>query len=310
MAGTEVSRQFRIGPAPHDKGPCVYLDYDQIELDAAYDQAAYAPQREQIIERLTALSDAARERLGAPERLRYGPSAAEYLDLYRAAPASAPVFIFVHGGAWKSSDPHRNAFAAELFVNAGIHFALLEFVDIAGAGGALPAMAAGVCSGIEWLRSHAASLGIDQQRMFLGGHSSGAHLASAALATGLHDRGLPDRTVKGALLCSGIYDLEPVRLSKRSSYVAFDEPTVDRLSALRYVERFTMPLVIAYGTEETPEFQRQGRVFFEALSAAGKPARSIVATGYNHFDIIESLGNPYGLLGRAALDLVTNAPSD
>jgi hypothetical protein len=32
-----------------EKGPPVYLDYDQAALDAAYDQAAYAPNREQLI---------------------------------------------------------------------------------------------------------------------------------------------------------------------------------------------------------------------------------------------------------------------
>ena len=299
--------RYRVGPPAHEKGPIVYLDYDQIELDAAYDQAVYAPQREQIIARLGALSDAARERLGAPERFFYGSTEVEYLDLYRAKAERAPLFVFVHGGAWKMSDPHRHAFAAELFTQAGIHYALLEFVDVERAGGALTAMAGQICNGIAWIRDHAEQLGADAQRIFVGGHSSGAHLAGAVLAKGMHDHGLPPDTIKGALLCSGMYDLEPVRLSKRSSYVRFDDATVDELSALRHVANISMPIVLVYGTEETPEFKRQSRVFFDALSIAGKPARLIVAKGYNHFDIVESLGNPYGLLGRAALELVTRS---
>jgi arylformamidase len=40
------------------------------------------------------------------------------------------------------------------------------------------------------------------------------------------------------------------------------------------------------------------------VSAAGKPVELIVAEGYNHFEIFETLANPYGVLGRAALQLM------
>jgi arylformamidase len=55
------------------------------------------------------------------------------------------------------------------------------------------------------------------------------------------------------------------------------------------------------GTLETPEFQRQNREFAAAAKAPGKAADLIVLNGYNHFEVAESLGNPYGLLGRAVL---------
>jgi arylformamidase len=60
-------------------------------------------------------------------------------------------------------------------------------------------------------------------------------------------------------------------------------------------------IIVAYGTLETPEFQRQNREFAAAVKAAGKPVTLLVGEGYNHFEIQETLGNPYGVLGRAAL---------
>ena len=63
----------------------------------------------------------------------------------------------------------------------------------------------------------------------------------------------------------------------------------------------TAPVIVAHGTLETPEFQRQNREFAAALKAAGKAVEFIVLDGYNHFEVQESLGNPYGLLGRAVL---------
>jgi arylformamidase len=73
------------------------------------------------------------------------------------------------------------------------------------------------------------------------------------------------------------------------------------LSAQRHLERLNTPLILGYGTYETPEFQRQTRDFFAAVQAAGKPAQLIVGKGYNHFELLETLASPYGLAGRAVL---------
>ena len=76
-----------------EKGSPVFLDYDQAALDAAYDQAAYAPNREQLIERRIGESATARRRIGEPERVAYGPAEIERLDIYRSARPAAPVFV-------------------------------------------------------------------------------------------------------------------------------------------------------------------------------------------------------------------------
>ena len=48
MAAPALAEECRIGPPPHEKGPLVWMNMDQIELDAAYDQSAYAPTQRQI----------------------------------------------------------------------------------------------------------------------------------------------------------------------------------------------------------------------------------------------------------------------
>jgi arylformamidase len=101
-----------------------------------------------------------------------------------------------------------------------------------------------------------------------------------------------------------MYDLEPVSLSKRSLYVKFTPDMIEKLSAQRHLTRINCPLILAHGTLETPEFQRQARDFHAALMAAKKPARLIVGAGYNHFEILETLANPYGFLGAAMLEQI------
>ena len=112
---------------------------------------------------------------------------------------------------------------------------------------------------------------------------------------------MPANVIKGGLCASGIYDLHPASLSSRSSYVTFTRDVVEALSPQRHLDQLAAPVLIAHGTMETPEFQRQNREFAAAISAAGKPVTFIVLDGYNHFEVQESLGNPYGVLGRAVL---------
>jgi arylformamidase len=118
----------------------------------------------------------------------------------------------------------------------------------------------------------------------------------------INDFNLPPDIVKGGLCCSGIFDLRPVRLSARSRYINFTDKMEQVLSPKRHVDKLNAPLIVAYGTLETPEFQRQSRDFAAAAKANNKPVQLIVGKGYNHFEMLETLANPYGLLGRAVLD--------
>jgi len=288
-----------------EKGSPVFLDYDQAALDAAYDQAAYAPNREQLIARRIGESAMARGHIGEPERVAYGPAEIERLDIYRSAGSGAPVFVFIHGGAWRSGRSKDFAGPAEMFLAAGAHYVVPDFAWVQDAGGNLMVLADQICRAIAWVSENIARFGGDPNRLFLGGQSSGGHLTAVALTTDWRNQfGLPADLIKGGMCISGMYDLEPVRLSARSRYVAFDDRTVAELSPIRHLDRLRAPLVVAYGTCETPEFQRQNREFAAAVKATGKPVRLLVGEHYNHFELPETLGNPYGLLGRAALELM------
>jgi arylformamidase len=288
-----------------DKGPLVFLDYDQAALDAAYDQAAYAPNREQLIRRRASDSLATRARIGPPERAAYGMAEIEKLDIYRAARDRAPVFVFIHGGAWRGGRAEECAAPAEMLAAAGAHYVAPDFSWVQDVGGSLMVLADQVRRAIAWVFRNARHFGGDPRRLFLCGQSSGGHLAAVALTTDWQrEFELPADLVKGGMCVSGMYELAPVRLSKRSAYVAFDDATVEQLSPVRHLDRLRAPLVVAYGTCETPEFQRQNREFAAAVAAAGKPVRLVVGEHYNHFELPETLANPYGLLGRAALELM------
>jgi len=166
----------QVGPATHDKGAKVWLDMDQVELDSAYDQSEYAPMIGQILKRYGSRSGEIRARLGEPKRFSYGPTPVEALDVFPAGAPNAPIFVFVHGGAWRSGEAKDYAFPAELFVNAGVNFVVLDFIAVGVAQGDISVMAQQVRNAIAWTYKNAATFGGDPSRFFVGGHSSGGHL--------------------------------------------------------------------------------------------------------------------------------------
>ena len=283
----------------------VFLEYSQKELDDAYDQAVYAPNRKQVNSRLEKASEFARFYLGLPVRQAYGPSAIERLDVYPTEGKHAPIVVFIHGGAWKSGTAADHSYGAEAIVRAGAHFLVPDFDPVQAAGGSLFPMVDQIRRSIAWVHRNADSFGGDPDRIYVVGRSSGSHLAGCAAITEWSKQfGLPADIVKGYVLQSGMYDLRGPRLSKRGAYVKFTDEMEQELSPERHIDRIVTPIVLLYGSNETPEFQRQSHDFAAALRAAGKQVELILAEDYNHFEIAETLANPYGCVGRAVLEQI------
>jgi arylformamidase len=279
----------------------VWRDMDQAALDAAYDQTIYAPNYRDIVGRMVRNSALLSQRVAAPQTHAYGDTPIERLYYYPAARTRCPIHIHVHGGAWRQRLAKDVVFPAEMFLMAGAGFAICDFISVDETGGDLRPLSEQVLKCVTWVARHAHELGGDAGRIHLSGFSSGAHLASVALTADWRARGFDRTPFKSAALVSGMFDLRPVRLSKRSEYLTFTDEIEDALSPQRHLDKIDIPVLLAYGTQETPEFQRQTREFYDALRAAGKSAELEVCEGYNHYEMMEMLGNPCSQLGRALL---------
>lgn len=281
----------------------VYLDYDQQRLDLNYNQTAWAPNAAEIIAWYREASLAAHARL-ASTSLAYGVSSHERIDLFPTSVSGAPLVAYIHGGAWRLLDRMDSAYAAEAFVAAGINFAVIDFASIPAA--RLPDMVTQVQRGILHLSRHAEEFGCDPDRLFVIGHSSGAHLVAAALSAAT-STSIGPGVVHGALCASGAYDLEGAMLSARGAYLQLTSAEVEAFSPPRHAGRIPCPVTIAYGDGETEEYRRQARAFHESLAAAGRPSELIVAEGQNHFEISRTLTDPDGLLFKTAMRMIAAA---
>jgi len=268
----------------------VFLDYTQAELDLYYDQRRWHPNAEVEIERYATRSAAALARF-CPRTYRYGSSEDETLDWFPAGGATAPAVIFMHGGAWINFTKDDFSFVAAGFAERGFHTCVLNFAGLKSV--RMPEMLAQVCRGIAWVAEHRVELGVTPGRLHLCGHSSGAHLAALALMSDWPALGVDARgPIHSATMISGVYDLEPVMLSARRSYVRLETAEVSALSPIRHADRIRCPVLVAFCEKDTPEYQRHAQALYEALDQRGKPVELLYLKGANHFDSIFALEQP------------------
>jgi arylformamidase len=287
--------------APALAGPKVFLDMDQAALDAAYTQSVWAPNSREVLARYKSGSEAFLRETSPPIRMTYGSSDIESLDIYVPPSPRGKIHIFIHGGAWSGGTAAEYAFVAEMLLSEGVHVVIPDFSRVQDFNGDLIPIADQIRRAISYTYQNAARFGGDPDQIFVSGHSSGGHLAATALTTNWDSYGVPRNIIKGALLCSGMYDMKPVRLSARSKYINFTDTMEDSLSPQRHLQMISTTMVVVYGTNESPEFQRQARDFSAAAKKSGLDVQLLVAKDYNHFEVLETLARRDGVLGKAAL---------
>lgn len=269
----------------------IYNHYTQEELDGQYNQRSLVPNSAEITDAWTERGRVARATLPCSLDVPYGDHSDETLDIF-PAPEGAPTLIYLHGGAWTRRSKSDGSYLAPVLVAAGCTLVALDFSLAPEA--SIDKMVGQCRDAVAWVHRNAAeNWGGDPTRIFVLGHSSGGHLAAMLLLTDWASAyGLPPDVVKGVTALSGIYDLEPVRLSYRNAYLHMDEACAVRNSPLEHVRAMDTPLIVGYGDGELDEFQRQSRTFAAAWRDAGNRCTEIIAPGRNHFEIGDDLADP------------------
>lgn len=291
-------------------GVPVFRDYDQVALDRELNLRARWPDHPQFFERWARDSAAVRDRLTAHLDLAYGEDTAERLDLFPVAGSQdAPLLAFIHGGYWQALDKSDYSYMAPAFVETGVAFASLNY-------GLAPdskigEMIAQTRRALTWLYRHAGDYGVDPARIVVAGHSAGGHLAAMAVSTDwpAFQGGLPAGLLAGGCSISGVYDLEPIRLSYHNKvlHIAPEEvlpwsplhclPAPDRPGGVP-------PLLLAVGSEETKEFLRQHAEYAAAWQARGLPLGEVDMTGLHHFTAVDALADRRHALYAAVQQLL------
>jgi arylformamidase len=236
------------------------------------------------------LSKEARERLKGEFNIPYGDTPRQALDIYHAGNGSAPIVVYLHGGYWRVGEKEKQAILAEPLVQAGFPVVMLG-TDLCPAV-SLDTIVEQVIRGIVWTAKNAKRIGGDGQRIYLYGHSAGAHLAAMGLAEDWTRHGLPADLIRGATMVSGIYDVEPVLHISVNDLIKLTPDRVNALSPQFHPPRKAVPLVLAAGGEEAPGWIAQTEEYAEVCKKAGCTVEFIVVPHEGHFSTIPMQADP------------------
>jgi arylformamidase len=285
--------------------PPVFGSYDQAGLDAQYNLRARHPDHPEYFERWARESALVRASLPCHLDLAYGDRPKETLDLFPADRPSAPILAFLHGGYWQALDKSDFSYLAPVYVERGVTFVSVNYElapDVS-----IETILAQCRRALLWLWRNAYELGADRDRIFVAGHSAGGHLATMSLITDWTAAGaLPADLVKGACSVSGVYDLEPIRVSYQNPILKLDRVAAVRLSPIRNVPATAGPLLLAVGAEETDEFLRQQKEFAAAWVSRGLACETVPLPGRHHFSAVDALGEPGSPLTERVIRMATS----
>jgi arylformamidase len=279
----------------------LFRGYDKAELDRQYNNRLRFPRHKEMFETWRSWSAATRANFAATLDVSYGAEPLERLDIFMAKRAPAPIYVFLHGGYWQSLDKQDYSFIAEGMVPHGVMTVVPNFALAPRSG--MDDIVRQNRAALAWLWRHAHEFGGDARRIYVGGHSAGGHLATMLLATDWPSfaEGLPKDLTKGACAISGLFDLEPIRLSYLNDTLCMTKEVSDRNDPLRQRYPVAAPLMIVLGDDESEEYYRQVVAMASHWSKLGYPLEVRLAEGRDHFDVVNDLKQPTADLVRAQL---------
>ena len=266
----------------------VWRGFTRPQLDAAYNNAASIPD---AMARLAAWGErSAKFRAAHPKLLdlAYGPRPRNRLDLFRCGAEDSSLFVFIHGGYWQSREKELFSHMAAGPNALGMDVAMIGYTlapDIS-----LTGIVAETHEALRWLRREGPRHGVGRGRLVVSGWSAGGHLTATAM---------PRPEVDAGLAISGIFDVEPCRHNYLNEKLKLTAEEAAAMSPLLHLPEKKKPLVVAYGTRELPELQRQSVDYWKAWSDAGGPGE-LLPLDHHHISILDEFNSAEGELAQAA----------
>jgi arylformamidase len=273
----------------------IYRDYTREELDRQYNARAAIPDFQDYFDRFARQAQAAREAHPHLADVPYGDDELQAFDFFPADNNGRPLLVFIHGGYWRSLDKSQFSHLAAPYLAAGINVALINYrlAPLVKLGD----IAADCGRALRQLHAKAGALGFDPAAIWLMGHSAGGHLAALVAALGA----VPVRGVCGI---SGLYDLEPIRLSYLNEALHLSPGDAAQASPLRLPLPDHARALLVTGALESDEFHRQRDTYAAGLRQSGHDVAVDTVPHAHHLGIIDAAADAGSALTRAMLKMI------
>jgi acetyl esterase/lipase len=221
----------------------------------------------------------------------YGTRERQRLDVYTPRHAvNPPIIVFWYGGGWENGRKSQYRFVGAALAKAGYVAVLPDYrlyPEVK-----FPAFIEDGAQALAWVVSHAAAIGGDPRRIYLAGHSAGAHLA-AMLAydpSKLASVGVPSGTVRGFIGLSGPYALDPNNDTYRTIFAA--PYGLADWQPVQLAKAGAPPALLLHGEADDVVDVRHARVMAAKLEALGVAVTLKTYPGRGHRDTVAAFAVP------------------
>ena len=275
----------------------------QAELDAQYDAEKLGLDLASYINFYISNSERVRKELTCHLDIPFGPTLAENLDIFPTRHPDAPILVFIHGGYWKMLSNKEFSFVAKGPVNAGVTVVVINYELCPKV--TIDEIVRQNRAAISWIYRNAKSFGGNPEKIYVSGHSAGAHLTAMLMNTEWQkDYGLPNNIIKGGCVISGLFDLMPFPYTWLQPSLQLTWGEVLRNSPIRHIPEEAGFLIVTYGEEETSEFHRQSQDFLREWNTKGLEGKYLPQPNKNHFTAIYGFLDVKSSLCKAILELI------
>ena len=274
-----------------------------MSLSKLYNNRELVPDHAVHFARWAEGSQMARSTMTSHLDLRYGDAPGETIDLFPSRKGDGSCMMFIHGGYWRSLDKRDFSFLAPAFVSGGISLAVVNY-DLCPKV-SIEEIVRQMLRASRWMWLHAEDYGMDQDRLYVSGHSAGGHLTAMLMCAQwpTFDRQLPKDLWKGGLAISGIYDLRPlVEVDWLNVDLRLDEAAALKVSPAFLPTATRAPVMTCVGGDESSEFLRQNALLGSNWKSAF--AGDIPMPGTNHFTVVDGLTDPTSALFKGTRKLM------
>ena len=276
---------------------------EKATLSQLYNNRELVPEHPQFMARWSESSARARATMTCYLDRAYGEQPGETVDLFPARKGDGSCLMFIHGGYWRALDKKDFSFLAPALVDAGVSLAVVNY-DLCPRV-SMEEIVRQMLRASRWLWLNAEEYGMDQDRLYVAGHSAGGHLTAMLMCAvwPAFDRTLPKDLWKGGLAISGVYDLRPLlEVEWLNGDLKLDADSALKLSPAFLPPATRAPVMTCVGGEESSEFRRQNALLGSRWRGAF--AGDIAAPGKHHFSVVDGLADQKSTLFAGARRLM------